>query len=161
MHIAPKLAVWDTLGGWPQTCSGQHDLYPREKTPGMLSEHWYQRTLHWSPLSQWADLNLESPTAGIYILCREIPRMGGCAHMRPVWTAGGHHLLYGCCVLSNKCITFDRRKKTRCPAERPVCSNCARLNQACLYSFGRRASQCEPVRLQEPLIDIMTVMLIS
>ncbi|KAB8211813.1 hypothetical protein BDV34DRAFT_184326 [Aspergillus parasiticus] len=34
-----------------------------------------------------------------------------------------------------------RRKKTRCPAERPSCSNCVRLNQPCLYTSARRASR--------------------
>ncbi|KAE8148739.1 hypothetical protein BDV25DRAFT_157694 [Aspergillus avenaceus] len=34
-----------------------------------------------------------------------------------------------------------RRKKTRCPAERPSCSNCLRLNQPCLYSPARRTSR--------------------
>lgn len=29
---------------------------------------------------------------------------------------------------------MTRRKKTRCPGEKPVCSFCARLGQTCVYS---------------------------
>ncbi|KAH8424465.1 putative C6 transcription factor [Aspergillus melleus] len=34
-----------------------------------------------------------------------------------------------------------RRKKSRCPAEKPSCSSCVRLNQPCLYASARRASR--------------------
>ncbi|KAJ5618181.1 transcriptional regulator family: Fungal Specific TF [Penicillium hordei] len=34
-----------------------------------------------------------------------------------------------------------RRKKTRCPAEKPSCSSCVRLNQACLYTTIPRGSR--------------------
>lgn len=34
-----------------------------------------------------------------------------------------------------------RRKKTRCPAEKPSCSSCVRLNQSCLYTSIRRGSR--------------------
>ncbi|KAJ5084915.1 transcriptional regulator family: Fungal Specific TF [Penicillium alfredii] len=34
-----------------------------------------------------------------------------------------------------------RRKKTRCPAEKPACSSCVRLNQPCLYTSVPRGSR--------------------
>ncbi|CAG7931971.1 unnamed protein product [Penicillium olsonii] len=34
-----------------------------------------------------------------------------------------------------------RRKKTRCPAEKPSCSSCVRLNQPCLYTSIPRGSR--------------------
>ncbi|CAG7997731.1 unnamed protein product [Penicillium nalgiovense] len=34
-----------------------------------------------------------------------------------------------------------RRKKTRCPAEKPSCSSCVRLNQPCLYTTIPRGSR--------------------
>ncbi|PLB40366.1 putative C6 transcription factor [Aspergillus candidus] len=34
-----------------------------------------------------------------------------------------------------------RRKKIRCPAEKPACSSCLRLGQACLYTPVRRTSR--------------------
>ncbi|KAK5788957.1 hypothetical protein VI817_009915 [Penicillium citrinum] len=37
-----------------------------------------------------------------------------------------------------------RRKKTRCPAEKPACSSCVRLNQPCLYTTVPRGSRSGP-----------------
>ncbi|KAJ6069209.1 hypothetical protein N7499_011096 [Penicillium canescens] len=37
-----------------------------------------------------------------------------------------------------------RRKKTRCPAEKPSCSSCVRLNQPCLYTSISRSSRGGP-----------------
>ncbi|KAJ5129049.1 hypothetical protein N7448_002762 [Penicillium atrosanguineum] len=37
-----------------------------------------------------------------------------------------------------------RRKKTRCPAEKPACSSCLRLNQSCLYTSVPRGSRSGP-----------------
>ncbi|KAJ5895010.1 hypothetical protein N7495_006701 [Penicillium taxi] len=37
-----------------------------------------------------------------------------------------------------------RRKKTRCPAEKPACSSCVRLNQACSYTAIQRGSRGGP-----------------
>jgi hypothetical protein len=34
----------------------------------------------------------------------------------------------------SKAHHFSRRKKTRCPGEKPVCSFCERLGQNCIYS---------------------------
>lgn len=50
------------------------------------------------------------------------------------------------------------RKKTRCPAERPKCSFCQRLNQTCTY-LPRHASsggsrRRRTVKLYDPLVPI-------
>ncbi|KAJ5092975.1 hypothetical protein N7456_008836 [Penicillium angulare] len=37
-----------------------------------------------------------------------------------------------------------RRKKTRCPAEKPACSSCVRLNQPCLYTPTPKGSRSGP-----------------
>ncbi|KAJ5671487.1 hypothetical protein N7507_000614 [Penicillium longicatenatum] len=37
-----------------------------------------------------------------------------------------------------------RRKKTRCPAEKPSCSSCVRLNQPCLYTTTSKGSRGGP-----------------
>ncbi|KAJ5634307.1 hypothetical protein N7528_002149 [Penicillium herquei] len=37
-----------------------------------------------------------------------------------------------------------RRKKTRCPAEKPACSSCVRLNQPCLYTTTSKGSRSGP-----------------
>lgn len=53
-----------------------------------------------------------------------------------------------CVVISADCLhpslTFSRRKKTRCPAEKPACSSCVRLNQPCLYTPVPRGSRSGP-----------------
>ncbi|ODA79295.1 hypothetical protein RJ55_04888 [Drechmeria coniospora] len=43
-----------------------------------------------------------------------------------------HHACHAC-----------RRKKTRCPGEKPACSSCSRLGQACSYPAMRRPSHGE------------------
>ncbi|KAH7133629.1 hypothetical protein EDB81DRAFT_658761 [Dactylonectria macrodidyma] len=42
--------------------------------------------------------------------------------------------------LHHACLTC-KRKKTRCPGEKPACSSCARLKQPCSYPPARRPSQ--------------------
>ncbi|KAL8301041.1 hypothetical protein RB593_000035 [Gaeumannomyces tritici] len=42
--------------------------------------------------------------------------------------------------LHHACLNC-RRKKTRCPGEKPACSSCARLSQTCSYPALRRPSQ--------------------
>ncbi|KLU87960.1 C6 transcription factor [Magnaporthiopsis poae ATCC 64411] len=42
--------------------------------------------------------------------------------------------------LHHACLNC-RRKKTRCPGEKPACSSCARLSQSCSYPALRRPSQ--------------------
>ncbi|KAL5356128.1 hypothetical protein BJX96DRAFT_142342 [Aspergillus floccosus] len=37
-----------------------------------------------------------------------------------------------------------RRKKTRCPAEKPTCSNCLRLGQQCSYAAVTRSTRGDP-----------------
>lgn len=45
-----------------------------------------------------------------------------------------------------------RRKKTRCPAEKPSCSSCVRLNQPCLYTSISRSSRGGPSVCTKDLI---------
>lgn len=39
-------------------------------------------------------------------------------------------------VMFSTVLTVDRRKKSKCPGERPTCSYCERLGQLCVYESG-------------------------
>lgn len=70
-------------------------------------------------------------------------------------------------------VTDIRRKKTRCPGEKPICSHCARLRQNCYYGddvsyhVNQRASRertpmPRPSRVQEtPIRSSSDVNLVS
>lgn len=40
---------------------------------------------------------------------------------------------------------FSRRKKTRCPGEKPVCSFCERLRQKCVYTGSAETGSAETI----------------
>lgn len=59
--------------------------------------------------------------------------------MRLVLTAGWSPLFRLCFSGAN--LLLFSRKKTRCPAEKPACSSCVRLNQPCYYTPTVRAGR--------------------
>lgn len=48
-------------------------------------------------------------------------------------------------------LTFTRRKKSKCPGEKPQCSICKRLDQTCSYE------SLEPLSRKRPRLDAENV----
>ncbi|KAJ5295471.1 transcriptional regulator family: Fungal Specific TF [Penicillium antarcticum] len=55
-----------------------------------------------------------------------------------------HEACLNCSLSIGVGLMSYRRKKTRCPAEKPSCSSCVRLNQPCLYTSISRSSRGGP-----------------